>query len=151
MKGWKYRWRELLKTTLFHHIYIYTYIIKQQTDFVWNLLQPPIQVCRAAYIPYLPYFQINVPIFCCPSFSKNIWALRPGSTKWETKILSTTTLFLTSRKHPEVHFLSNWYILPWLWKSFKSMMLWLLRDTLVSQKIESVHSCSFPRAKLSPR
>ena len=28
-------------------------VIKKQTGSAWNFLQPPIQVCRSAYIPYL--------------------------------------------------------------------------------------------------
>ena len=32
-----------------------------------KFLQPPIQVCRGAYIPY---FKINTTIFCCPLFIK---------------------------------------------------------------------------------
>ena len=33
-----------------------------------KFLQPPIQVCRGAYIPY---FKINTTVFCCPLFIKN--------------------------------------------------------------------------------
>ena len=40
---------------------------------------------------------------------------------------------------------------PWLRKSFKFIMLRLLKDTFVRQKIESVHFCSCPQAKHSTR
>ena len=41
--------------------------IKKQTSSAWIFLQPPMQVCRSAYIPN---FKINAPIFCCPLFFK---------------------------------------------------------------------------------
>ena len=37
------------------------------------------------------------------------------------------------------------------WKSFKFMVLRLLKETFVSRKIESFHFCSFPQVKRSPR
>ena len=43
----------------------------------------------------------------------------------------------------------NPYIPPWLQKRFKLMVLRLLENRLVNQKIEPVYSC--PQAKLSPR
>ena len=48
MNGWRYRLKERMKDRLCG----------------LNFLQPPIQVCRGAYIPY---FKINAPIFCCPN------------------------------------------------------------------------------------
>ena len=48
-------------------------------------------------------------------------------------------------------FFLNLYIPPWLQKSFKFMMLRLLANIFMSQKIESVHFYSCPQAKLSPR
>ena len=48
-------------------------------------------------------------------------------------------------------FFLNLYIPPWLRKSFKFIMLRLLVNTFVTQKIESVHFYSCPQAKLSPR
>ena len=47
------------------------------------------------------------------------------------------------------NFFSNLYIPSWLQKSFKFMVLRLLENTFVSQKIESVYW--WPQAKLSPR
>ena len=37
------------------------------------------------------------------------------------------------------------------WKSFKFMVLRLLKETFMSRKIESFHFCSFPQVKRSPR
>ena len=56
MKGWKYRSRELLKA-----IFCHQKTIREQTGSALNFLQPSIQVCWGAYIPY---FKINTPIFC---------------------------------------------------------------------------------------
>ena len=42
------------------------------------------------------------------------------------------------------------HIPPWLLKSFKFMVLRLLANIFVSQKIESAHFYSCPQAKLSP-
>ena len=52
---------------------------------------------------------------------------------------------------PFLNFFLNLYIPPWLQKSFKFMVLRLLTNTFVSQKIESVHFYSCPQVKLSPR
>ena len=60
MKGWKYRSRELLKA-----IFCHQKTIREQTGSALNFLQPTIQVCRGAYIPY---FKINTSIFCCLIF-----------------------------------------------------------------------------------
>ena len=48
MERWKNRSRELLKAIFCHQ----KKTIRKQTDSEWNFLQPPIQVCRDAYIPY---------------------------------------------------------------------------------------------------
>ena len=48
-------------------------------------------------------------------------------------------------------FFSNLYIAPWLQKIFKFMVLRLLENAFVSQKIESVHFYLCPQAKISPR
>ena len=73
---------------------------------------------------------------------------------------------LTSRIHPLIFAWTPWgfispeylltfcwklYIPPWLWKSFKFMMLSLLGNAFASQTIESFHFHSCSHAKLSPR
>ena len=45
----------------------------------------------------------------------------------------------------------NLFIPPWMRKSFKFIVLRLLTNTFVSQKIESVHFYSCPQGKISPR
>ena len=65
-------------------VFVTNKVIKNQTSSAWDFLQPPIPVYRGACIPY---FKINVPIFCCPLFSENyllkiISTLVSGSTKW---------------------------------------------------------------------
>ena len=50
-----------------------------------------------------------------------------------------------------LNFFSNLYILPWLHKSCKFMVLRLLANTFVSQTIKFVHFYSCPQANLSPR
>ena len=104
----------------------------------------------------MPYFKINAPIFCCPLFSENY--LNPQVKI--NKMVSKHTVYyhpnpsqLTSRIHsliflctpkryisPEffLEFFLNLYIPPWLRKSFKFMVLRLLADTFLSEKIESV-------------
>ena len=72
---------------------------------------------------------------------------------------------LTSRIHPHVflwtfkgfispesflNFFRNLYIPPWLRKSFKFMVLRLLANTFVSQKIESVTLYSCPKPNCPP-
>ena len=74
---------------------------------------------------------------------------------------------LTSRIHPLIflrtpkgfifspeyflNFFSNLYITPWLRKNFKFMVLRLLENAFVSQKIESVHFYFIPYANIFPR
>ena len=65
-------------------VFVTNKVIKNQTSSAWDFLQPPRPVYRGACIPY---FKINVPIFCCPLFSENyllkiISTLVFGSTKW---------------------------------------------------------------------
>ena len=50
-----------------------------------------------------------------------------------------------------LEFFPNLYIPPWSRKSFKFIVLRLLANTFVSQKLESVHFYSCPQAKFSPR
>ena len=50
-----------------------------------------------------------------------------------------------------LNFFLNLYIQPWLRKSFECIILGLLANTFVSQKIEFVHLYSYPQAKLSPK
>ena len=96
--GWKFRSRVLLKA-----IFSSPRTIRKQTDSAWNFLQPPIQVCRSAYISY---FKITpAPIFCwAPSFWKNASILRSGSTKEMVKKHTAdchpSPSELTSRIHP---------------------------------------------------
>ena len=51
---------------------------------------------------------------------------------------------------PFINFSLNLYILSWLWKCFKFLVLRLLANTFASQKIESIHFYSCTQAKLSP-
>ena len=130
--------------------YVTKKIIKKQTCSAWNFLQPPVQVCIGAYIPY---FKINSPIFCCPLFfeeylnpqvrinkmvNKHTVDYHPSPSEWTSRIHSL--VFLWTPKgliSPEyfLNFFSKLYIPPWLDKSFKFMVLRLLANTFVSQKI----------------
>ena len=78
-----------------------------------------------------------------PSPSKLISTVHPLMFLW------TRTGFIS----PEyfLKFFSNVNIAQWLQKSFICMVLRSLKNTLTSQKIESVHFCSCPQPKLSPR
>ena len=49
------------------------------------------------------------------------------------------------------YFFSNLYIAPWLQKGYKFMVLRLLENAFVSQKIESVHLYLCPQANIFPR
>ena len=117
-----------------------------------------------------PLFQ-NPTIFCCPLFSENYLNSQVRINKMVNKHTvdyQPSPLQLISRIHPLIflwtptpkgfispesflNFFLNLYIPPWLWKSFKFIMLRLLENTFVSQKIESVHFYSCPQAKISPR
>ena len=104
----------------------------EQTSFAWKLFQPPIQVCRGAYISC---FKITALFSAALIFQRihqpSGW---PRSTKWETNILWITTPSpseLTSKIHPHIFwipkgfispeyfliFFSNLYITPWLQKT----------------------------------
>ena len=66
----------------------------------------------------------------------------PSPSKLTSRIQSL--IFLRTPKgfiSPEhfLNFFSNLYITPWLQKSFKFMVLRLLKKKFVSQKIENVH------------
>ena len=50
-----------------------------------------------------------------------------------------------------LNFFSNLYIPPWFQKSFKFMVLRLLANIFVSQKIESIDFYSCSQARLSPQ
>ena len=141
-------------------------VIKKQAGSASNFLQPPIPVCRGAYILY---FKINAPIFCCPLFSENYFNLRVRINKMVNKHTADyhpSPSQVTSRINPLIflwttkgfispesflNFFLNLYIPPWLQKSFKFMVLRLLANIFVSQKIESVHFYSCPQEKLSLR
>ena len=119
-------------------------------------------VCRGAYIPY---FKINAPICCCPFFSENYLNPQARISKMVNKhtvdyhpspseLISRITpsyFYGLQRGLSRRNFFINLYIPPWLWKSFKFMLLRLLANTFVSQKIESVYFYSCPKAKLALR
>ena len=91
------------------------------------------------------YFKINPPIFCCPLFSKNYLNPQARINKMVNKhtvdyhpspsqLISRihTLIFLWTPKgfiSPEsfLNFFLNLYIPPWLWKSFKVIVLRLLQ------------------------
>ena len=105
---------------------------------------------------YIPYFKINVPIFCYSIFFEE--SLNPQvrinkMVNEHTVEYQPSPSELTSRIHPLIFlwtpkefispeyflsFFSNLYISPWLLKSFKFMVLRLLEKTFVSQKIEFI-------------
>ena len=68
------------------------------------------------------YFKINPPIFCCPLFSENY--LNPQVRVRISIIVNWTPKRLIS---PVLNLLLNLYIPPWLWKSFKFIVLRLLK------------------------
>ena len=86
-----------------------------------------IPVCRGVYIPY---FKINPPIFCCPLFSENY--LNPQVRVRISIIVNWTPKRLIS---PVLNLLLNLYIPPWLWKSFKFIVLRLLKIHLWLKKL----------------
>ena len=118
---------------------------------------------------YIPYFKINPPIFFCPLFSenylnpkvriskminKNIVDYHPSPSQLISMI--HTLIYLWTRKgfiSPEsfLKLFLNLHTPTWLRKSFKFIVLRLLANTFVSQKIKSVHFYSCPQAKLFPR
>ena len=145
------------------YIFCHQKTVKEQTCYALIFFQPLIQVGRGAYNPY---FKINASI-CCFTFLEECFIpqvritkmanehtvdYHPSPSEFTSRIHSG--LFLWTPKgfiSPEyfLNFLSNLYIPPWLQKSFKFMVLRLLENTFVSQKIESVYSWS--QAKLSSK
>ena len=74
IKSKKYMTRELVKAILF-------FFRKKKCRMALHeiFLQPPTLVCSRCINPY---FKINVPLFCCPCFSRNVLTPRSESTKW---------------------------------------------------------------------
>ena len=72
-----------------------------------------------------------------PSPSELTSRVHPLIFLWTLKVFIPPDYFL--------NFFSNLYIAPWLRKSFKFMVLRLLENTFVSQKIESVYFYSSPQ------
>ena len=91
-------------------------------------------MCRDTCIPY---FKINPPICCCPLYypspSQLISRINPLIFLWTPKGFISPESFL--------NFFLNLYIPPWLQKSFKFIVVWLLADILVNKnkKIVSVY------------
>ena len=126
---------------------------------------PNTSVRRCLY----PHFKINAPIFCCPLISENYLDPQVRINKMVNKHTvdyHPSPLQLTSRIHPLIFLWTpNGFISPELFlnffpkpvystmvaESFKFMVLRLLANTFVSQKIESVHFYTRSQAKLSPR
>ena len=118
--------------------------------------------CLYNHFPPIP------PIFCCPLFSENYlnsevrinkmvnkhtFDYHPSPSQLTLRIYPL--IFLWTPKgfiSPEsfLNFFLNLYIPPWLRKSFKFIVLRLLANTFVSQKIESAHFYSCSQAKLPP-
>ena len=110
----------------------------------------PIQVCRVAFIPY---FKINAPIFCCSIFFEecfnpqvrinkmvNEYTVDYHPSPSELTLRIHPLIFLWTRKgfiSPEffLNFFPNLNISRWLQKGFKFMMLRLLENTFLSQKL----------------
>ena len=106
-------------------------------------------------------FQNQTPIFCCPLFSENYLNSQVRINKLINKhtvdyhpspsqLISRIQppIFLWTPKgfiYPESFsdFFLKLYIPPWLWESFRFMLLSLLANTFVSQKIESAQFYSF--------
>ena len=115
---------------------------------------------------YIPYFIISPPIFCCALFSENHLNPQVRINKMVNKhtvdyhpipsqLISRIypLIFLWTRKgfmSPEsfLNIFLDLYIPPWLWKSFKFILLRLLTNTFLSQKIKSVHFYSRPKQTL---
>ena len=118
-----------------------------------------IRVCRGVYIHY---FTINLPIFYCPLFSENYLNPQVRINKMVNKhtvdyyhspsqsgsrihpliFLWTTKGFISAE--PFLNFFLNLYVPPRLQKNFNFIMLRLMANTFVSQKIESAHFYSCP-------
>ena len=114
----------------------------------------PIQVGTGAYISY---YKIIAPTFCCFLFFKeclntqvrineivNKHTLDNHPSPSELALWIHPLIFLRTSEgfiSPEyfLNFFQNLYIIAWLQKSFKFMLLRLLENTFLNQKIETVH------------
>ena len=115
----------------FKSYFLVTKKMTKKKGSAWNFLQPPMQVCRGAYIHY---FKINASIFCCPLFfeeylnpqvkinkmvNKYTVDYHPSSSELTSTI--QPFIFLWTPKEFISHeyflsFFSNLYILPWCGK-----------------------------------
>ena len=118
---------------------------KKQTGFAWSFFQPLMRVCRCAYIPFS---KSTPPFSVATSFSKNILQVRIN------KILNECTFDY----HPSlsgvtlrIHSIFRMYTPAWLGNIFKFMVLRLLENAFVSQKIESVRFYLCPISKNVPQ
>ena len=113
-------------------------------------------------------FQSQSPIICCPLFSKDYLSpqakinkivnkhtvdYHPSPSQLVSRVHSLIFLwtlkgFISSESF--FNFFMDLYIPLYLRKSFKFIVLRLLENIFVSQKIESVHFYSCPEAKFSP-
>ena len=142
------------------YFFVIKKVIQKLEKLCMKFLQLSIKVCRGAYIPY---FKINVLIFCCslffeeylntqvrinkmvfehtidyhPSFSKLTSTKHHPTFLWSPKRLISPEYF--SNIFP------NLYIPPRLRKSFKFMVLRLLANKFVNLNIESVHFTHGPK------
>ena len=121
MEGWKYRSRELLKAIFL-------------SPKKHNHLNPQVRINKMV--------------------NKHTVDYHPSPLELTSKI--HTLIFLLTCKwfvSPEyfLNFFSSLFIPPWLLKSFNFIVLKLLENTFVSQKIESVHFYSCHQTKLTPR
>ena len=146
MEEWKCRSRELLKA-FFHQK-----TIRKQTGSAWIFFQPPIQVCIGTYIPYFSISELTIHPPLSPQFSaelhqclnslvrinningKGTYCQLPSPAEL---LQGYTPIFLWTPKgliYPEdfLNFFWKLYILPWLRKSFKLLVLRLPENTFAS-------------------
>ena len=124
-------------------------------------------MCRGAYIPY---FKVNVPIFCCPLFFEEYLNPQVRINKMVSEYsvnCHTSPSGLTLRIQPLSYFsgflwglslsrIFDEFVLKHVYptmigKIFKFMVLRLLDNVFVSEKIKSINFYSCPQAKLSAR
>ena len=154
-----------VKRTFKGYFFVTKKTIRKCTGSAWNFLQPSLQVCRGAYIPY---FKINDPIFYCFTFFEE--CLNPQVRVY--KMLNKHTLDyhpspaeFTSSIHPLIFlwnpkgfispeyfliFFSNLYIPLWLKKCFEFMVLRLLVIHLWVKELNLFISTHAPKQNSPP-
>ena len=162
MEGWKCRSRELLKAIFFCHQKnnkkADRLCMKFSSAFntsVQRCLYPLFQNQRPHFLLLHLFQRMSQPsVQDLQYLNEHMVDYHPSPSEFTSRIHHLIFLWTPKGFISLEYFLiffPNLYIPPWLKKCFKFMVLRLLENTFLSQRIESVHFYSWFQAKLYPR